>query len=160
MLTRYFSARRSWRNKWDDVDPQLRPERAILGLRKGLGLYANLRPVQTMDELIAYSPLKPDIVRGTDVLIVRELIGGIYFGDKCEQETYKGTVRAWDLENYSIPEVERIVDLAMQAAMKRKGRVTSVDKANVFSYFTSVAQNGNKNSGKVSSNNAGTYVCR
>lgn len=119
-------------DKWDDVDPQLRPERAILGLRKGLGLYANLRPVQTMDELIAYSPLKPDIVRGTDVLIVRELIGGIYFGDKCEQETYKGTVRAWDLENYSIPEVERIVDLAMQAAMKRKGRVTSVDKANVL----------------------------
>ncbi|MDQ0203595.1 3-isopropylmalate dehydrogenase [Pectinatus haikarae] len=119
-------------DKWDNVEPQLRPERAILGLRKGLGLYANLRPVQTMDELIDYSPLRPDIVRGTDVLIVRELIGGIYFGDKCEREEYNGTIRAWDLENYSIPEVERIVELAMQAALKRKGSVTSVDKSNVL----------------------------
>lgn len=119
-------------DKWDNVEPQLRPEKAILGLRKGLGLYANLRPVKTMDALLNYSPLKADIVRGTDVLIVRELIGGIYFGDRCEKEKYKGTIRAWDLENYSIPEVERIVKLAAKASIKRKGQVTSVDKANVL----------------------------
>ncbi|MBB5335192.1 3-isopropylmalate dehydrogenase [Pectinatus brassicae] len=119
-------------DKWDNVAPDLRPEKAILGLRKGLGLYANLRPVKTMDALIEYSPLKPDIVRGTDVMIVRELIGGVYFGDKCEEEDYNGTKRAWDLENYSIPEVERIVNLAMQTAQGRKGKVTSVDKANVL----------------------------
>ncbi len=119
-------------DKWDSLKPELRPERAILGLRKGLELYANLRPVKTMEALIDYSPLKPDIIRGTDILIVRELIGGIYFGEKCESEKYNGTERAWDLENYSIPEVERIVTLAMESARKRKGRVTSVDKANVL----------------------------
>lgn len=119
-------------DKWDNVAPTLRPEKAILGLRKELGLYANLRPVQTMDVLLDDSPLKPDIIRGTDVLIVRELVGGIYFGDRCEGENYKGTTRAWDLENYSIPEVQRIVTLAAKAAKKRKNHVTSVDKANVL----------------------------
>lgn len=119
-------------DKWDDVVPALRPEKAILGLRQGLGLYANLRPVKAMETLLEYSPLKPSIIRGTDILIVRELIGGIYFGERCESEEYKGTTRAWDLENYSIPEVERIVALALTAARSRKGRVTSVDKANVL----------------------------
>lgn len=118
--------------KWDNVDPALRPEKAVLGLRKGLGLYANLRPVKVADALVEYSPLKENIVKGTDILIVRELIGGIYFGDKCESELHNGAERAWDLENYSVPEVERIVEFAMEAAKKRKSKVTSVDKSNVL----------------------------
>ena len=118
--------------KWDSVDPSLRPEKAVLGLRKGLGLYANLRPVKVADALVEYSPLKEDIVKGTDILIVRELIGGIYFGDKCESEIHNGAERAWDLENYSVPEVERIVEFAMEAAKKRRNKVTSVDKSNVL----------------------------
>lgn len=118
--------------KWDNVDPALRPEKAVLGLRKALGLYANLRPIKVSDALVEYSPLKEDIATGTDILIVRELIGGIYFGDKCESEFYNGSERAWDLENYSVPEVQRIVEFAMNAAKKRKQKVTSVDKSNVL----------------------------
>lgn len=119
-------------DKWDHVDPALRPEKAILGLRKGLGLYANLRPVKVADALVEYSPLKPELVRGVDLVIVRELIGGIYFGEKCESEQHNGAERAWDLENYSVPEVERIAKLAFETAKLRRGKVTSVDKANVL----------------------------
>ena len=119
-------------DKWDDVEPALRPERAILGLRKELGLYANLRPVKVADSLIEYSPLKAEVVRGIDIMIVRELIGGVYFGEKCESEIKDGHERAWDLENYSVPEVERIMKLAFETAQLRRGKVTSVDKANVL----------------------------
>lgn len=118
--------------KWDAVEPALRPEKAILGLRKELGLFANLRPVKVPDSLIEYSPLKKEVVSGIDIVIVRELIGGVYFGEKCESEIKDGVERAWDLENYSVPEVERIVKLAMETAAKRRGKVTSVDKANVL----------------------------
>ncbi|MDT8903469.1 3-isopropylmalate dehydrogenase [Anaeroselena agilis] len=118
--------------KWDTVAPDIRPEKAILGLRKALGLYANLRPVKVSAALAAYSPLKPEIVTGTDILIVRELTGGIYFGPKCESETADGVERAWDTEIYSVPEVARIVRMACKAAKGRRGRVTSVDKANVL----------------------------
>ena len=79
-----------------------------------------------------YSPLKPELVKGVDLVIVRELVGGIYFGDKCESEAFNGTERAWDLENYSVPEVERIAKLAFETARLRRGKVTSVDKANVL----------------------------
>jgi len=119
-------------DKWDDVDPALRPEKAILGLRKNLDLYANLRPVKVADALVDYSPLKPELVCGVDLVIVRELVGGIYFGEKCESEQHDGTERAWDLENYSVPEVERIAKLAFATAKLRRGKVTSVDKANVL----------------------------
>ncbi len=119
-------------DKWDSVEPSLRPEKAILGLRKGLGLYANLRPVKVADALVSYSPLKPELVRGVDLVIVRELIGGIYFGDRCESEQHEGVERAWDLENYSVPEVERIARLAFETAKLRRGKVTSVDKSNVL----------------------------
>lgn len=119
-------------DKWDNVEPVLRPEKAILGLRKNLGLYANLRPVKVADALVEYSPLKPELVKGADLVIVRELIGGIYFGDKCESEEHNGSERAWDLENYSVPEVERIAKLAFETAKLRRGKVTSVDKANVL----------------------------
>ncbi len=119
-------------DKWDNVEPSLRPEKAILGLRKGLGLYANLRPVKVADSLVEYSPLKPELVKGVDLVIVRELVGGIYFGDKCESEQHNGAERAWDLENYSVPEVRRIAKLAFETAKLRRNKVTSVDKANVL----------------------------
>ena len=118
--------------KWDNVKAELRPERAILGLRKNLGLYANLRPVKVADALVDNSPLKPNLVKGVDLVIVRELVGGIYFGDRCESEIKDGTERAWDLENYSVPEVERISKLAFETAKIRRGKLTSVDKANVL----------------------------
>ena len=119
-------------NKWDGVKAELRPERAILGLRKGLGLYANLRPVKVADALVDNSPLKPELVKGVDLVIVRELVGGIYFGERCESEQHNGVERAWDLENYSVPEVERITKLAFDTAKIRRGKLTSVDKANVL----------------------------
>ncbi len=116
--------------KWDAVEPKLRPEQAILGLRKALGLYANLRPIRVFDTLVDYSPLKPEKIKGVDILIVRELNGGIYYGEKGQEGD-----RAWDIENYSVPEVQRIVRIACEAAKLRRGKVTSVDKANVL--FTS-----------------------
>ena len=119
-------------DKWDNVSPELRPERAILGLRKELGLYANLRPVKVSDALVEYSPLRTERVKGVDLVIVRELIGGIYFGEKCESEIKDGAERAWDLENYSVPEIERISRLAFETARLRRGKVTSVDKSNVL----------------------------
>ena len=119
-------------NQWDNVDPSLRPEQAVLGLRKALGLYVNLRPVKVPAILAEYSPLRSEIVTGTDILIVRELIGGIYFGEKCEKEIHNDVERAWDMENYSVPEVQRITKFAMEAAKNRRRKVTSVDKANVL----------------------------
>lgn len=119
-------------DKWDNVEPSLRPEKAILGLRKQLGLYANLRPVKVAEALVEYSPLKPELAKGVDLVIVRELVGGIYFGERCESEQHDGVERAWDLENYSVPEVQRIVKLACETAKLRRGKVTSVDKANVL----------------------------
>ena len=119
--------------KWDNLPVDKRPEQALFGLRKNLGLFANLRPVKVYDALIDGSPLKPELVRGSDLLIVRELVGGIYFGDRCESEIYNGVERAWDMENYSVPEVERITKLAFDTAKIRNKKLTSVDKANVLS---------------------------
>ena len=118
--------------KWDNVAPEIRPEKAILGLRKSLGLFANLRPVKVPAAMAPYSPLKPERVTGVDILILRELTGGIYFGKRCESEMIDGVEHAWDTEQYSIPKVERIVRMACQAAQSRRGKVTSVDKANVL----------------------------
>lgn len=111
--------------KWDDA-PE-RPEKGLLGLRKALGLYANLRPVKVFDGLEDLSPLKRDRVQGADVLIVRELTGGLYFGEKREGES-----EAFDGCAYSAAEIERIAHMAFRAASARSGRVTSVDKANVL----------------------------
>ena len=119
--------------KWDNLPVDKRPEQALFGLRKNLGLFANLRPVKVYDALIDGSPLKPELVRGSDLLIVRELVGGIYFGDRCESEIYNGVERAWDMENYSVPEIERITKLAFDTAKIRNKKLTSVDKANVLS---------------------------
>ena len=118
--------------KWDNIEVSKRPEKALFGLRKGLGLYGNLRPVKIYDALIDGSPLRPEIVTGADILIVRELVGGIYFGERCESEFVDGVERAKDTEVYSVPEIERIARLAFESARKRRKKVTSVDKANVL----------------------------
>ncbi len=117
---------------WDTVDPALRPEKAILGLRKELGLYANLRPIKIFPALAGLSPLKPERLTNVDIMIVRELNGGIYYGEKCEAKFIDGVEAAWDTERYSTAEVERIVRLALQTAAQRRCKVTSVDKANVL----------------------------
>ncbi len=106
---------------------EVRPEAGLLALRRELGVFANLRPVLALPSLLSSSPLKPELVEGVDLLIVRELTGGIYFGEKEE-----GTERASDLCLYSREEVERVARVAFEAARLRKGRVTSVDKANVL----------------------------
>jgi 3-isopropylmalate dehydrogenase len=111
--------------KWDTTDPSApRPEQGLLGLRKELGLYANLRPVRAVDALLDASPLRRDVVEGTDLLVVRELTGGIYFGAKTRTDG-----AATDLCEYTVGEVERIARTAFRAA---RSRVTSVDKANVL----------------------------
>lgn len=115
--------------RWDDPDAALRPEQGLLGLRRELGLFANLRPITVHPELAKSSPLRSEIVSGVDILFVRELTGGIYFGPSFLAED--GTT-AGDTMQYSIAEVERIVRLAGEAARTRRGRVTSVDKANVL----------------------------
>ncbi|MBQ1396745.1 MAG: 3-isopropylmalate dehydrogenase [Eubacterium sp.] len=119
--------------EWDDQPGPNRPEKALLGLRKALGLYANLRPAQIFTELSAASPLKPELIReGLDILIVRELTGGIYFGEHARTTTAEGAEAAYDVEFYSVPEIERIARTAFDMAMKRRKKVTSVDKANVL----------------------------
>jgi 3-isopropylmalate dehydrogenase len=118
--------------KWDHVSPELRAEQAILGLRKELGLYANLRPVRIDKALAEVSPLKAEAVDGVDLLIVRELSGGIYYGEKQEAAVVDGMEQASDLEIYTAVEIVRIMRLAFQAAKLRRRQVTSVDKANVL----------------------------
>lgn len=118
--------------KWDGVDPELRPETGLLQLRKALGTFANIRPARIYPSLSAESPLKKEIVEaGIDIHIVRELTGGIYFGDKGEK-TRAGVRMAFDEKAYSEAEVERVAVLAFEAAKARRGRLTSVDKANVL----------------------------
>ena len=118
--------------KWETLPGHLRPERALLGLRKELGLFANLRPVKLQPVLAAASPLKKEITdRGVDLLIVRELTGGLYFGERGRGEGDMGPY-AYDTEQYSVEEIRRIGIVAFEAAQKRRGKVCSVDKANVL----------------------------
>lgn len=126
--------------KWDTTDPGApRPEAGLLGIRKGLGLYTNLRPVQIFDALAGASTLKPEVIEGVDLMIVRELTGGLYFGkrERFYDEEGAGTdgakgQRAYDTLEYREYEIERIVRHAFETARKRKGRVHSIDKANVL----------------------------
>ncbi|HEX8211599.1 MAG TPA: 3-isopropylmalate dehydrogenase [Longimicrobium sp.] len=118
--------------KWDDPQAEVRPEQGLLGLRRGLGLFANLRPVAVREALIGASPLRPELLRGVDLLVVRELTGGIYFGDKTREKREDGSERATDLCAYETLEVERVVRAAAAFARARRGRLTSVDKANVL----------------------------
>ena len=116
---------------FDKYPAKLRPEAGLLRLRKELGVFANLRPAVCMPGLENLSPLRPEIVRGTDVMIVRELLGGIYFGERSTTGN-PGSRRAVDAMSYSEPEIERIARIAFQLAMGRRKKVTSVDKANVL----------------------------
>lgn len=130
-----FGAVGDW--KYDKLERHLRPEQAILGLRKVLGLFANLRPAICHAPLTHASSLKPELVAGLDILIIRELTGDIYFGQPRGRRNapdghFPGTEEAFDTMRYSRPEIERIAHTAFQAAQKRNGHVTSVDKANVL----------------------------
>jgi len=118
--------------KWDDPQAKLRPEQGLLGLRKGLRLYANLRPVRLISELIDASPLRSELVADVDILIVRELTGGLYFGEPRLQEKVDGRRRAVDTLEYTEEEIRRVVRLAFQLAERRRKVLTSVDKANVL----------------------------
>jgi len=138
-----FGAVGDW--KYDKLDRPLRPEQAILGLRKNLGLFANFRPAICYEQLVGASSLKPELIAGLDILIIRELTGDIYFGQPRGRRIatdghFPGAEEAFDTMRYSRPEIERIAHVAFQAARKRKaagseGRVTSVDKANVLETF-------------------------
>jgi 3-isopropylmalate dehydrogenase len=133
-----FGAVGDW--KYDKLDRPLRPEQAILGLRKNLGLFANFRPAICYEQLVEASSLKPELIAGLDILLIRELTGDIYFGQPRGRRTavdghFPGAEEAFDTMRYSRPEIERIAHVAFQAARKRSYRVTSVDKANVLETF-------------------------
>ncbi len=133
-----FGAVGDW--KYDKLERALRPEQAILGLRKHLGLFANLRPALCYEQLTHASSLKPELVAGLDILIIRELTGDIYFGQPRGRRTavdghFPGAEEAFDTMRYSRPEIERIAHVAFQAARQRSKKVTSVDKANVLETF-------------------------
>jgi len=133
-----FGAVGDW--KYDTLERALRPEQAILGLRKSLGLFANFRPAICYEQLTQASSLKPELVAGLDILIIRELTGDIYFGQprgrrESPDGAFKGAPEAFDTMRYSRPEIERIAHVAFQAARKRGKRLTSVDKANVLETF-------------------------
>ena len=130
-----FGAVGDW--KYDKLDRPLRPEQALLGLRKNLGLFANFRPAICYEQLVGASSLKPELIAGLDILIIRELTGDIYFGQprgrrSAQDGHFPGSEEAFDTMRYSRPEIERIAHVAFQAARKRSKRVTSVDKANVL----------------------------
>ncbi len=133
-----FGAVGDW--KYDKLERQFRPEQAILGLRKNLGLFANFRPAICYEQLTHASSLKPELVAGLDILIIRELTGDIYFGQPRGRRTavdghFPGAEEAFDTMRYSRPEIERIAHVAFQAARKRGKHLTSVDKANVLETF-------------------------
>jgi 3-isopropylmalate dehydrogenase len=133
-----FGAVGDW--KYDKLERPLRPEQAVLGLRRELGLFANFRPAICYEQLVDASSLKRELVAGLDILIIRELTGDIYFGQPRGRRTavdghFPGAEEAFDTMRYTRPEIERIAHVAFQAARKRSRRVTSVDKANVLETF-------------------------
>jgi 3-isopropylmalate dehydrogenase len=133
-----FGAVGDW--KYDTLDRPLRPEQAILGLRKQLGLFANFRPAICYEQLVDASSLKPELIAGLDILIIRELTGDIYFGQPRGRRTatdghFPGAEEAFDTMRYSRPEIERIAHVAFKAARLRDKRLTSVDKSNVLETF-------------------------
>jgi 3-isopropylmalate dehydrogenase len=119
--------------KWDNPNAQQRPEQALLGLRKALGLFANMRPVKTLRELVPASPLKPEIVTGVDLIVVRELTGGIYYGQPSEKRKAAAGREAVDTCFYTEQEIARVLRFGFELARDRRKKLTSVDKANVLS---------------------------
>ena len=119
--------------KWDIPRASVRPEQALLGLRKGLGLFANLRPVRVVPELLDAAPLKPEILRDVDLVFVRELTGGLYFGKSSEQRVGPDGREAMDTLTYNEGEITRLMRCAFELARQRRKKVTSVDKANILS---------------------------
>ena len=118
--------------KWDNMPVDKRPEKGLLGIRKAMELYSNIRPAKLWKSLVSASPLRPDLVKdGVEIIIVRELTGGIYFGERGKGGEGKDAF-AWDTEKYSVYEIERIMKIACELAMKRSKRIISVDKANVL----------------------------
>jgi 3-isopropylmalate dehydrogenase len=120
--------------KWDNPTAAVRPEMGLLAIRKALGLFANLRPVTVHPALVASSPLRPERLAGVDILVIRELTGGLYFGAQGREPLGNGTggERAYDTCVYTTPEIERVVRVAASLARARRGKLTSVDKANVL----------------------------
>ncbi len=118
--------------KWDDPSARVRPEQGLLALRKGLRVYANLRPVRVHPSLVNASPLKPERLAGVDILVIRELTGGLYFGQPKGRERVDGHERAVDTLEYHDYEIRRVVELAFRLAENRRRKVTSADKANVL----------------------------
>jgi 3-isopropylmalate dehydrogenase len=118
--------------KWDNPNAEKRPEQALLNLRKGLGLFANLRPVKTIKELIPASPLKPEIVTGVDLVVLRELTGGIYYGRPSEKRKGAKGREAVDTCSYTEQEISRVIRFGFELARNRRKRLTSVDKANIL----------------------------
>ena len=118
--------------KWDDPRAKVRPEQGLLALRKGLGVFANLRPVRVHPALVDSSPLKPEKLKGVDIIVVRELTGGLYFGQPKMRERLNGHERAVDTLEYHDYEIQRVVELAFRLALDRRKKVSSVDKANVL----------------------------
>src|SRR5690606_28405218 len=115
--------------QWSDPTSKVRPEQGLLKIRQHFGLFANLRPVKTYPALAEHAPLRAELLEGVDMLIVRELTGGLYFGNRQEQEAGQD---AFDTMYYSVPEVARVAHVAFRAAQGRRGKLTSVDKANVL----------------------------
>ena len=118
--------------KWDNLPVDIRPEKGLLGIRKAMGLYSNIRPAKLWPSLANASPLKHELVKnGIEIIIVRELTGGIYFGERGKGTDENGDF-AWDTEKYSVKEIERIARIACELAQKRSKKIISVDKANVL----------------------------
>lgn len=118
--------------RWENLPPEKRPEAGLLGIRKAMGLYSNIRPARLWKALADASPLKKELIRdGIEIVIVRELTGGIYFGERGKYGEGKEET-AWDTEKYSVAEIERITKIACELALKRKKKIVSVDKANVL----------------------------
>ncbi len=118
--------------KWDTLPYEMKPEQALLGLRKGLELYANIRPALLFDALLGASSLKPEVVKGIDIVVIRELTGGIYYGRPAGILEENGTRRGVNTMTYTVPEIERIAHTAFRLARTRNKKVTSVDKANIL----------------------------
>src|SRR5260370_10761113 len=118
--------------EFDDAPPEKRPEKGLLGIRKALGVYANLRPVRAYPSLLDSSPLKNHLVEGTDMIIVRELTGGLYYGTPRGIEGQGSETRAVNTMSYTRPEIERVARVAFHLAQNRRRKVTSVDKSNVL----------------------------